>query len=137
MPTILEQYRISDFLEWHNQKRLIINSDFQRGSVWTPAARAYLIDTILRELPIPKIYLRTNIDINTKKSIREVVDGQQRLRAIIDFSNDKITLPKRTGEFSGLKYSTLNEELKNIFLNYPLAVDQLVNATDNHVLEVF
>lgn len=79
MATILEQYRVSDFLDWNRQKKLILNPDFQRGSVWTPAARSYLIDTILRELPIPKIYLRTNLDISTKESIREVVDGQQRV----------------------------------------------------------
>ena len=33
MPSILEQYRISDFLEWQTEKRLELNPDFQRGSV--------------------------------------------------------------------------------------------------------
>ena len=81
MASILEQYRISDFLDWHREKRLEINQDFQRGSVWKPAARTFLIDTILRELPVPKVYLRTKIDVVTKKSVREIVDGQQRLKA--------------------------------------------------------
>ena len=137
MPTILEQYRISDFLEWYKRKQLQLNPEFQRGSVWISAARTYLIDSILRELPIPKIYLRTLIDIETKQSIREVVDGQQRLRAIIDFAEDKFALTKRAAEFSGQRYSDLPSEYKEIFLSYPISVGQLLNANDDDVLEIF
>jgi hypothetical protein len=137
LATILEQYRVADFLEWHREKKLTLNPEFQRGSVWTPPARVYLIDTILRELPIPKIYIRTIVDVQTKKSIREVVDGQQRLKAIIDFAEDKIRLTRRAGEFSGLTYSDLDDEQKEIFLSYPLAVGQLLNASDDEVLEIF
>jgi Protein of unknown function DUF262 len=134
---MLEQFRISDFLEWNDSKSLKLNPDFQRGSVWTPAARIFLIDTILRDLPVPKIFIRSKIDRNSKKSIREVVDGQQRLRAIIDFASDKITLSKRAREFAGKKFSTLSEDLQDQFLQYPLAVDQLVNADDKAVLDIF
>ena len=87
---MLEQYRISDFIEWSKAKKLKLNPDFQRGSVWSPPARVFLIDTILRGLPIPKIYLRTTTDIETMTSIRDVVDGQQRLRAILDFSEKSL-----------------------------------------------
>ena len=137
MPSILEQYRISDFVEWRKQKRLNLNPDFQRGSVWSPAARTFLIDTILRQLPVPKVYLRTRIDVTTKHTIREVVDGQQRMRAILDFADDGFVLSKRAGEFCGLKYSTMSVQQQERFLSYPIAVDQLVNATDTDVLEVF
>ncbi len=137
MPSILEQYRISDFVDWHKEKRLDLNPDFQRGSVWSPAARTFLIDTILRQLPIPKVYLRTKIDIVSKKSVREVVDGQQRIRAILDFADNKLTLSKRAAEFEGMKYDDLDDSQKTEFLAYPIAVDQLVNATTEDVLEVF
>lgn len=137
MPSLLEQYRVADFIDWHREKRLELNPNFQRGSVWTPAARSYLIDSILRELPIPKIYLRTKVDVVTKKSVREIVDGQQRLRAILDFAEDRLVLSKRAGEFSGLRYSSLTSELQEAFLSYPIAVDQLLNANDTDVLEIF
>jgi hypothetical protein len=135
--SILEQYRISDFIEWDEKKQLKLNPDFQRGAVWTTPARVYLIDTILRRLPIPKIYLRTLVDLETRLSYREVVDGQQRLRAILDFASDKFALSKRAREFEGLRYETLDDELKEAFLTYPIAVDQLLNATDDEVIEVF
>lgn len=137
MSSILEQYRISDFLEWHRDKKLRLDPDFQRGSVWTPSARTYLIDTILIGLPIPKIYLRTQVDVATKRSFREVVDGQQRLRAIIDFADDRFTLSGRSEDFAGAKYSTLDSSLQQAFLEYPIAVGQLLNASDDDVLEVF
>ena len=134
---MLEQFRVSDFLEWHEAKSLVINKDFQRGSVWKPAAKIMLIDTILRDLPIPKIYMRSFIDRETKKSKREVVDGQQRLRAIIDFANDKIVLSSRAKEFAGKKFSTLDDDEKDKFLQYAISVDQLVNADNQKILEIF
>ncbi len=135
---MLEQFRISDFLDWDSKKTLELNPDFQRGDVWKPAAKTFLIDTILRNLPIPKIYLRTRVDVATKVAIREVVDGQQRLRAIIGFAGDKFILSKRAGDdFVGKKYSTLPIEYQQRFLEYPIAVDQLFNASTEEVLEVF
>lgn len=134
---MLEQFRVADFIAWQEGKTLKLNPEFQRGSVWTPAARIMLIDTILRDLPVPKIFIRTKIDKIKKTSIKEIVDGQQRLRAILDFSDDKITLSKRTNEFAGYKFSTLPEELQEKFLSYPLAVDQLINASDAIVLDIF
>ena len=102
----LEQYTIADFLEFRASKRLIINKDFQRRSIWKPAARVYLIDSVLREMPIPKLYFRTSIDPETQSSVREVVDGQQRLRAIFDFADNKLRLSRRAKEFNCLLYTS-------------------------------
>lgn len=135
--SVLEQYSIAQFIEWHDTNQLLLNPDFQRRSVWSPAAKVSLVDTILRRLPIPKIYLRTKINLTTKKSFREVVDGQQRLRAIIEYAQDKFALSKRAEEFAGLRYSELSPELQQTFLSYPIAVDQLINAPDSDVLEIF
>jgi hypothetical protein len=137
MPSILEQFRITDIIDWEKQKALEINTDFQRGSVWKSAARTMLIDTILRQYPIPKIYLRTKINVSTQKAVREIVDGQQRIRAILDFAENKFALTPRAQEFKGMRYSNLSDEQKATFLSYPIAVDQLVNAGDEEVLEVF
>nr|WP_255548021.1 DUF262 domain-containing protein [Erythrobacter ani] len=124
-------------MEWHDNKALLINREFQRGSVWSAAAKIMLIDTILRDLPVPKIYMRSFIDRDSKRTRREVVDGQQRLRAIIDFAADKITLSSRAKEFAGKKFSTLDDEKKDRFLQYALSVDHLANADDQLVLEIF
>lgn len=133
----LQQYTVADFLEWHERRQLELNPEFQRGSVWPAPARTFLIDTILRRLPIPKLYFRTRVDLETKRSYREVVDGQQRLRAILDFANNKFALGPRAGEYSTKKYEDLDPEDQERFLAYPIAVEQLINASDADVLEVF
>lgn len=132
-----QQYRVSDFIEWNDKRQLELNPYFQRRNIWTAPAKHYLIDTILRQMPMPKVFIRTKVDLSTQKSFREVVDGQQRLRAIFDFASDRLVLGRRSGAFAGATYSTLDPEHKEVFLSYSIAVDQLINATDSDVLEVF
>jgi hypothetical protein len=135
--SVLEQYRIADFLNWHAQGVLTLNPHFQRRAVWSRAAKVFLIDTILRRFPIPKVFMRTNVNIETHATYREVVDGQQRLRTIIEFAANEWPLTARAGEFNALTYAELPDELKERFLTYPVAVEQLVNASDDDVLAMF
>ena len=132
-----QTYTISDFIDWHSRKQLILAPDFQRGSVWTPSARVFLIDTILKDLPIPQVFIRTRIDSTNQQVIREVVDGQQRLRAILDFGSEKLKLTSKAPDHSGKTYSGLNDDDKETFLSYRIPVVQLINASDAEVLEVF
>jgi hypothetical protein len=129
--------QISDIIQWYRNKELIINETFQRYSVWTPQAKTYLIDTILHELPIPKMFLRTILDPNRQTSIREIVDGQQRIRAIVEFADNKLRLSKRSADFYGLNYSDLDDEQKQAFLGYTLTIEHLLNATDDDVIDIF
>lgn len=69
-------YSIKDFVEWDAAGQLELNPRFQRRPVWTDKAKSFLIDTILRGKPIPKVFIRQKINVTTKTSTREVVDGQ-------------------------------------------------------------
>lgn len=135
--SVLEQYQVADFIEWHTQKRLRLNPHFQRRRVWTLDGKSYLIDTLLRGLPMPKVYMRTVVDVVSQSSIRDIVDGQQRIAAILDFANGELRLNKRAGEYAGLRYEDLDQERKQEFLSYAIGVEQLINATDDDVLQVF
>lgn len=134
-------YSLNDFLEWFNNNQLELNPKFQRRSVWTDTARSFLMDTILRGLPIPKVFIRQKLNVNTKQSIREVVDGQQRLRTILNFLQDGFQISKRhNSEYGGYYFSQLNqvdEEIQSNILNYEISVDLLVNMPDAEVLDVF
>lgn len=134
-------YSINDFLEWFNNKQLELNPKFQRRSVWTDNARSFLMDTILRGLPMPKVFIRQKLNVQTKQSIREVVDGQQRLRTILNYMQDGFQISKKhNSEYGGLYYSQLNQVDENIqsnILNYEISVDLLVNMPDPEVLDVF
>ena len=135
--TLLANYRVADLLEWHRDGRLELNPDFQRGQVWASDARSYLVDSLLRGYPIPKIFLRTTVDPRTQQTTREVVDGQQRLRAIVDFASNRFRLTKRAGEYVGLTYEQLDDETKESLLSYSLVVEQIISASNEEVLEVF
>lgn len=129
--------QVSEIIKQFNEEDLIVNEEFQRHSVWTPAAKTYFIDTVLHNLPIPKIYLRTKVDVKTKTTIKEIVDGQQRIRTLIEFANDEFKLTKRSTKFSGNKYSSLSDELKEVFLAYTITADQLIGASDDDVIDLF
>ena len=132
-----DQYPISDLLTWMDEKTIVLNTEFQRRSVWPPSARVFLIDTILRDRPMPNIYIRTKTDLRTRRAYREVVDGQQRLRAIHDFASDNLLLTNTAKEFSGKIYSDLDDESKSRFLTYTIGTVQLFNISDADVLDIF
>lgn len=132
-----QTFSIAEFLKWNDDGELQLNPKFQRGSVWTAPAKSYLIDSILRGYPIPKLLLRTSIDRDSRRTIRDVVDGQQRLRTIIEFASGKLALGPKAKEYRGQRYLDLDDDKKDEFLAYKLTCEQLINASDDDVLEVF
>lgn len=131
-------YSINDFVEWDKAKQLELNPRFQRRSVWSEKAKSFLIDTILRGKPIPKVFIRQKINVSTKTSTREVVDGQQRLRTILSYIKDGFTVNKRQNpECGGLLFSQLPVELQAHVLSYEVSVDLLINLPDPEVLDIF
>ena len=131
-------YSINDFLEWHNNKQLELSPKFQRKSVWKDSARSYLMDTIVRGKPIPKVFIRQKINSTTRKSMREVVDGQQRLRTILSYISDGFQISRRhNSEYGGQYFSQLDDDVQSAILNYEVSVDLLVNMPDEEVLDVF
>lgn len=130
-------WSINDVIDWFKKNEIIINESFQRHSVWSPQAKTLLIDSILNELPLPKIFIRTKIDPKLQKSVKEIVDGQQRIRTIVEFANNDLTLNNKSENFRGMKYTDLTEDYQQIFLGYTLTIEQLLNATDDDVIDVF
>ena len=41
--------------------QLRLRPEFQRNAVWPPAAKAYLIDTILEEKPMPLFFFERGV----------------------------------------------------------------------------
>lgn len=128
---------ISDVINWFKSKELIVNESFQRHSVWSPQAKTLLIDSILNELPIPKIFIRTKINPKLQKTLKEIVDGQQRVRSIVEFANDDFALNNKSENYKGKKYSDLPDDIQQSFLGYTITAEQLLNATDDDVIDIF
>jgi Protein of unknown function DUF262 len=75
---------ISWFQEHYKAGRLALRPPFQRKPVWADKQRCALIESILMDIPIPEVYVQVT---QAENGVEEygVVDGQQRLRTILQF----------------------------------------------------
>lgn len=144
-------YKVSDFISWAKASTLILSPSFQRRSVWPAGAKSYLIDTIVRGLPIPIIFLREQkTDLDSLEPKREVVDGQQRIRTLLTFvqsslikgfdpAKDAFTIKKtHNKELADKTFKDLPTEVKQAILDYQFSVHILPSSVDDReVLQIF
>jgi uncharacterized protein with ParB-like and HNH nuclease domain len=91
--------------------QLTLKEEFQRNSVWPKAAKAYLIDTIINDRPIPLLFFQRSTSAQTGLSTFAVIDGQQRLRAIFEFLDDDFRLSQ-----SAKKTKYFNKRFSDLWL---------------------
>ncbi len=77
---------ISWFDDQARSQHLELRPPFQRRPVWSDEEKAFLIDSILRGYPVPEIYVQSST--NGPAVHYAVVDGQQRLRACLEYLAD-------------------------------------------------
>lgn len=131
---------IADYCQAFERREVSINRAYQRSpQVWPTQARSFLIETILKGYPIPKLALHQITDLQSRKTVKHVVDGQQRSMAILDFYNDRLVLGRslEMREAAGRRYSNLADDLQEAFLAYSLQFDQFEAASDADVREYF
>lgn len=119
--------------------RIDTNPDFQRPAVWSRSQKQLLIDTILRSYDIPKLYWRK---IGSNPDKYDVVDGQQRLRAIFEYQNGEFPLGKDCDPIDGIdpskmKYADLPDDLRLKFDTYSLDIIVLSDTGEDEVREMF
>jgi hypothetical protein len=94
------------------------------------------MDTIVRNIPIPKIYLQSTI--RDRKTFRSIVDGQQRISSILKYLNDEFAMGENCpGGFARKKFSELLPFQQDLFLSYKVDVNEIVNASDAQVRELY
>lgn len=100
------------------RKELVIDPDFQRNDVWSAKQSAELVESILMGIPISTIYL-----FEMKDGTKQVVDGRQRISAILNFLNNKFSLKdlKILPQCNGKKFSELDSKMQGIFEDYQLS----------------
>ena len=144
----------SKTLSWWNDERenIDVDAEYQRrGKLWSDYDKALLIDSILNEYDIPKLYVADFTFINTplNKSSKPyaIIDGKQRFETIFDFSDNKIRLNKdfvylkdRSLKLGGLSYKDLQANYPKIarkFDNYPLAVVSVITDEAGKINDLF
>lgn len=139
MRTKLRHWNVDTLVR--RKQRIDPKPPYQRDPVWPPAKQQLLIDTLLRDYDIPKIYLRK---LPAGASFEhEVADGQQRLRAIWDFVADQYALGEASeilpdfGDLSGKKHNQLPSEAKDKLGLYELTIVEIDDATDVEIRDLF
>ena len=106
--------------------------EYQREFVWDLEDKVSLIDSIFSNVDIGKFTFLHYDDQKWAETCfgYEIVDGKQRLRAILDFYEDRFT-------YKGKLFSELSHRDRNHFKNYPVMEAELHNLTREQVLRYF
>jgi hypothetical protein len=131
------------------------NPEYQRGVVWSETQKKKLVDSVLRGYPIPLIYLhhiKTEVE-GMKREDLEIIDGQQRLHALYEFSEGAFSLfhpvdddkkakfpafiKKLPCPWGGKDFASLPAQLQKQLLATPLNVAKIESSEMNEVRDLF
>ncbi len=133
----------STILRIYSEKdEIIVDPEYQRnGGVWTPEKKQLLIDSILNNYDIPKIYFHQfsrDERVLQGKSFA-IIDGKQRLETIWAFIEGKFRLSDDfdyqddpTTKLNGMSYNDIAQEYPKIRIKFDSFVLPIVGvATDD------
>lgn len=107
---------------------LIVDNSFQRKFVWLEKHQISLIETILKNMPIPEIYLwEKETDPLSGRTILSIIDGQQRLTSLYKYLKDEFKLKDShlddsDPEYANKKFSELSPSLKSAIWRYSFSI---------------
>lgn len=132
-------WNIKQVVKMIDNNKINFDLSIQRNRVWTPDRESLLIDSVLREYPIPAVF-------TTKENgIYDVLDGKQRFSTFGRFLKGEFTLEGlepveidgQTYQINGKTFAELPEELQDIINSYSLTVYFLEDATEEEINDVF
>jgi hypothetical protein len=139
---------IANFWENFLLNKYNFNPVYQRKSVWTEEKQSFFIDSILKNFPIPPIFLHQHIDDNTGKTIYDVIDGKQRLESIIKFiqniipvSNERQDNNNTDQALAGAYFQDLDrpelQEYKRRFWRYVIPIEYIDTQSTALIDDIF
>lgn len=78
---------VRDLLRLYDEGRINLNPGFQRQSVWKISDKRQLIDTLLRQMPLPNLFFWERKQGNRR--VFDVIDGKQRMEALLSFTRQR------------------------------------------------
>lgn len=138
---------------WLNRQNTIDKSPpyQRRGKIWSDSDKAYLVDSILNGFDVPKLYLADftfgDSPLNAAKLPYAIIDGKQRLEAVLDFfegrivlNDDFVLMDDPSLNLAGLGYKDLKSSFIGVadrFDEYELSVMGVVTKDEGLVNELF
>jgi hypothetical protein len=130
-------HNVGWFKKASDSGELDMSPPFQRKPVWLEPQKSYLIDTILNGFPIPEIYMQETID-EGGVSRHVVVDGQQRIRAILEYVQGLYPINgDDSPRWRDMYFDDLSIEEKKQIFGYNFVVRQLPAMADQQLRDIF
>lgn len=155
MKTKQDHKPIKELVDLFTGNFMIVNSEYQRGVVWTDAQQKRLIDSLMRGYTLPLIYLhekREQIGDRTRDGL-DIIDGQQRLIAISRYvkgdyrlfdpktenhiAKFPLFLQNKPCEWAGKHFHELSDDLKGRFLGTKLMLVLIQSPNNDEVRDLF
>jgi len=139
---------IANFWENYLLNKYDFDPPYQRKSVWTEEKQSFFIDSILRNFPIPPVFLQQKIDNATGKTRYELIDGKQRLTAIVKFIKGEIACSSELAdegnegdEIAGKYFSDFDvpelADYKSHFWRYSLPIEYIDTDSKKLIDDIF
>jgi hypothetical protein len=151
-----EPHPVHWFRDQFIAKKLILKPPYQRKPVWAARQKNALIESLLMNVPVPEIYIHETLTEEEQAStddqystINAIVDGQQRMRAVLqflgyetepgeqeflEFSLDKL---EATSPWHGLTYKKLPQTDQKRFISYKFQCRILKTEDEGEVRQMF
>jgi hypothetical protein len=130
-------YSVAWFKQTHDRNDLDMKPPFQRNPVWLERQKSFLIDSILNGFPIPEIYMQESIS-SDGSSKHIIVDGQQRIRAVLEFIEGGFCIDRRdTPSWADMYFEDLSTDDKKIIFAYSFVVRTLPDIDDTQIRAIF
>jgi len=139
MKVLQRNWTIKDVID--NKDKIELTPAWQRGPAWKQPRQVLLVDSILRGMDIPKLYLRK---LAHGPFEHDAVDGQQRLRTIWLFHSGDFALvhseplPPIEGEaIQGKTFPELSPKLKDRFEKFELSIGEITASRPEEIRNLF
>lgn len=132
---------IKQLIDMIAEKNINVSPDYQRRFVWDDVRQSQLIESIFLGIPIPNIFMATNLD-----SSWEVIDGLQRITTTLRFASHthavidghnlgalKLKGLEKVPSLNGVIFENMPSNLKLNFLTRPLRITVLNDQSDFQV----
>jgi hypothetical protein len=134
-----DKRKLGDLIKGIQAKTTFINPKYQRsGEAWPRKAKSFLVETILLGMPIPPVLLHKLTQ--PRESVKEdIIDGQQRCEALLQFNEGKFRLTKNidTKRWRGKRWNDLSSEMQDAFKRYEVSLDIYQNVDYKTIRSVF
>lgn len=116
MSVIPSGVSVQEIYRRYRENQIVVNRKYQRKLVWSETEKACLIDSIIKGYPIPLI-LFAEYTGEDGRTYYEVLDGMQRLNAIVSFLEDEYPVDQKYFDIKQLARAQ-QAEAEGLFMGY-------------------